>query len=523
MTLRQTRLPLTSREIPTAQFADRASWLMHAQWLRQHLRVSLGLLPQGPRCPLRAKLWGTWDNGTVRCRKVAFESLPGFLVTGNLYEPLTAGRAGAGKIKRYPGVLCPHGHWPDGRLHENDPLGSIALRCMNLAALGAVVFSYDMVGYNDSAQLPHDSSFDDPAWGLTLLSLQTYNSIRALDFLQELPQVNGDRIGVTGASGGGTQSFILAAVDERVTVSGPAVMVSAGFHGGCMCENAPLLRLEGNNVEIAALHAPKPQWLGACLGDWTRHMGIRELPDLRAIYQLFGKADRVQEHMVNMLHNYGVELREHMYGFFARHLLHQRQAPVRLPEKPLLRPPLRDRMVWWGQAAPTPLSTTEIQELWRQRLQAALQPALRNRTSARRQLKPLLGHLVGLSPAALATATTAPLRHVQVELAAGVLQVDWARRMPRDPDAGAKFFSCYRRTPTMHAALELLAVLEAAPAPLTLRCAPGAGALGRYVAAVSDKVRQLESAGGTKAEGVLDLPNLAALGGMTALQLCGPR
>src|SRR2546430_14005818 len=100
-------------------------------------------------------------------------------------------------------------------------------------------------------------------------SLQTWNSIRALDFLESLPDVDRKRLACTGESGGGTQTFMLGAVDDRLAAQVPVVMVSHTMQGGCSCENAPGLRVEYSNMEIAAVPAPRPQILVAATGDWT--------------------------------------------------------------------------------------------------------------------------------------------------------------------------------------------------------------------------------------------------------------
>ena len=127
--------------------------------------------------------------------------------------------------------------------------------------MGCVVFHYDMVGYADSKQIAHRAGFTDAEAELRLQSfmgLQTCNSIRALDFLVSLPDVDPKRIGVTGASGGGTQTFILCAIDDRPAAAFPAVMVSTGMQGGCICENCSYLRVGTGNIELAGLFAPKP-------------------------------------------------------------------------------------------------------------------------------------------------------------------------------------------------------------------------------------------------------------------------
>ena len=132
-----------------------------------------------------------------------FESLPGFLVTGNLYRPPGAGP--------FPAVLSPHGHWTYGRLENTDTVSGPG-RAINLARQGFVVFTYDMIGYADSRQLTHAfGGRRENLWGLSLSGLQLWDSIRALDFLDSLPFVRHDGYGATGESGGGTQTFLLAA------------------------------------------------------------------------------------------------------------------------------------------------------------------------------------------------------------------------------------------------------------------------------------------------------------------------
>ena len=102
------------------------------------------------------------------------------------------------------------------------------------------------------------------------MGLQTWDSIRALDFLESLPDVDGRLLACTGESGGGTQTFMLGAVEDRLAAQAPVVMVSHTMQGGCLCENAPGLRVEYSNMEIAAAAAPRPQVLVAATGDWTK-------------------------------------------------------------------------------------------------------------------------------------------------------------------------------------------------------------------------------------------------------------
>ena len=309
-----------------APLADLADWRRRAAHIRERILSVTGLLPSPRRSPLRARVFGRVEEQGCSVEKVHFESLPGLFVCGNLYRPL--GLTGAA-----PGIACPHGHWSQGRFHQ-DHLGSVPGRGIGLARLGCVAFAYDMVGYNDSAQFEHRLAFGPRAgpWGVGQLGLQLWNSLRVIDFLCSLSDVDPRRIGVTGASGGGTQTFLLTAVDDRVAAAAPVNMISGHMQGGCVCENQAHLRLDLNNIEIAACAAPRPLMMVSATGDWTVHTPYHEYPAVRRVYDLFGAAGRVHTCQVEADHNYNRASREAVYGFFRRYLLGGSGAPVREPD-----------------------------------------------------------------------------------------------------------------------------------------------------------------------------------------------
>jgi hypothetical protein len=311
----------------------RQEWQKRRQEVREQVLVATGLWPMPPKTDLRPVVHGKINRDGYTIEKVFFASLPGHYVTGNLYRP-------TGKKGKLPGVLCPHGHWARGRFFEaNDAAVKAELavggektregaryplqaRCAQLARMGCVVFHYDMVGYADSTALGH-SAFSDADGELrlqSLMGLQTWNSIRALDFLTGLPDVDPARVGVTGASGGGTQTFILCAIDDRPAVAFPAVMVSTQMQGGCSCENCSFLRIGTGNVELAALFAPKPLAMTGA-NDWTIDIERKGLPELKKVYKLYGAEDRVAAWCYPKFgHNYNQVSREKMYNWFNRHL-----------------------------------------------------------------------------------------------------------------------------------------------------------------------------------------------------------
>ncbi len=328
-----------------------AAWNARRQAVREQILVATGLWPLPPRTPLKPVIHGRIDRDGYSVEKVYFASLPGHYVTGNLYRPRTPdGKLRPGKL---PAVLCPHGHWRNGRFYDAGEVAARAqvakkaektieggryplqARCAQLARMGCVVFHYDMVGYADSTTIGHTAftGADAELRLQNLMGLQTWNSIRALDFVCELPGVDASRIGVTGASGGGTQTFILCAIDDRPAAAFPAVMVSTQMQGGCVCENCSYLRIGTGNVEFAAVFAPRPLAMSGA-NDWTIDIERKGLPELKAIYKLYnGQVENVTARCWPMFeHNYNQPAREMMYNWFNKHLKLDQPGPVE--EKP---------------------------------------------------------------------------------------------------------------------------------------------------------------------------------------------
>ena len=293
-----------------ATWTTQKDWQARAKQIRQQILVGAKLDPLPERTPLNAIVRNKRSYNGYTVESAAFEARPGFFVYGNLYRPIKSG----GKA---PGILCPHGHASGrdgGRLRADQQN-----RCATLARMGAVVFSYDMVGYGDSEYLGWDHKHEQA------LTLQTWSSIRALDFLQTLDDVDGERICVTGCSGGGTQTFLLTAIDDRVKVAVPVVMVSAHFFGGCHCESGMPIhktaKLETNNAEIAALAAPRPLLLVSVGGYWTKNNPKVEYPYIRSVFKTFGAEGSVEnKHFADEGHGYQESKRQAMYPFMVKHL-----------------------------------------------------------------------------------------------------------------------------------------------------------------------------------------------------------
>jgi len=347
------------------------AWKERAAEVRQRILVSQGLWPMPKKTPLNPSIHGTITKGSeakgnegtggYTVSNVSFESAPGLFVTGNLYRPL-----GLEENQKVPAVLFAHGHWQNARHADQDAAATrkeiangeerfeeggrsrFQSLCVQLARMGCVVWQWDMLSDSDAVQfsreIVHGFAKQRPEmnsaerWGLyspqaeshlqSIMGLQTLNGIRGVDFVLSLPEVDPKRIAITGASGGGTQTMLVAAVDDRVTLSGPMVMVSTSMQGGCTCENASLLRVGTGNVEFAALFAPKPQIMNTA-DDWTKEFATKGFPDLQKLYGLYGAKNAVAlkrgEHFP---HNYNAVTRSAFYTFVNKHFALGAPEPV---------------------------------------------------------------------------------------------------------------------------------------------------------------------------------------------------
>ncbi len=352
--------PFTAVDSPDA-------WARRAAELRRQTLVAIGLWPLPSRTPLNAIAHTKIERDDYTVEHIILESFPGHFVTGNLYRPKN-------KTGKLPGILSTHGHWPDGRfqdLGEDGVRKAIAdgaerfeaggryplqSRPVQLARMGCIVFAYDMEGYADSIQLPHrpdlregksngeNWNFLSPRAELNLqnmMGLQTWNSIRALDFLCSLEGVDTKRLAITGESGGATQTLLLTAVDDRIALAFPAVMVSTAMQGGCTCENAPYLRIDAGNIDLAALAAPRPLGMTAA-DDWTKEMPAKGFPDLKKLYEMLGRKDDVfLKPLLHFPHNYNSVSRIAMYSFVNKHFkLGLKEPVIDRDYQPLSRPEL---------------------------------------------------------------------------------------------------------------------------------------------------------------------------------------
>lgn len=291
-------------------YTTSSEWERRSEDIRNHILKGAGLEIFPDKCPFKPVFSDRMNYYGYYVQNVAFQSLPGVYVTGSLYVPID-------HEGRMAGVLSPHGHWTKpgeyGRYHPD-----VQKRCAVIARMGAMVLSYDMVGYGQMKELGWRHEHPDT------LKLQLWNSIRCLDFLLYMG-ADPERIGITGASGGATQAIFLAAVDERVSVSVPVDMVSAYFFGGCICESGmPVHKSEHfqtNNVEIAACAAPRPMLLVSVSGDWTKNTPAVECPHIKYIYSLYNKEDNIKNvHLYEDIHGYGLSSRTAVYPFLAEHL-----------------------------------------------------------------------------------------------------------------------------------------------------------------------------------------------------------
>jgi hypothetical protein len=514
-----------------ARVASRARWDAFARRLREHLRVSLGLTPSLPDPPLRALRAEAYRGDGYRIERFALETLPGFYLTGSLFVP------DAPADTRAPVMMQPHGHFEQGRLNEADVLRAVAL-----AQAGVYVLSYDMVGYNDQFQLPHWSAepLEWRRWGFSRAGLQTWNSLCAFEWLRQQQAIDPQRIGCSGISGGGTQTFLLSALEPRLSCAAPVKMVSSVMQGGCICENAPLLRLFAGNPEIAGLTAPRPMLLISDAGDWTRDNPDVVAPYLKRVYGLFRAEEQFAHAHFSEGHQWGAEPRRAYYEWIARVW----RLP-RTPQDPDLRwESLLPALRVWGDALPKPSDAPTGDAVLRLYQRLAGESVARWRRTRRfeAEARTALQSMLGLERVEDARDDPVPdawqgvlpsRRYARLVVALGEASVRrWQRdgyavlRLPELPRPAPKtdyaYLATYNLTPDTARARTLLGVLMRLK-PRATRLAVAAQGAWATLSGIACALAQVPLDAPSLAEPEpLDLPCYDRLGGAATLQRLTP-
>jgi len=288
------------------KFAKPASpdeWRAHARQVREHVLTCLGLWPLPERLPLNPHVSGVLERDGYVVKRIYWQTWPGYYASGYLYMPTeTAFPA--------PGILCPHGHWENGAKHP-----TVQARLISLAKKGYVVLAVDSVhAYNWAA-------------GLVPMTVMCWNNIRGVDLLCSLPEVDTSRLGCTGCSGGGQQTFYMMAIEDRLDVAIPVCMVSefrrilAIDSHHCMCNHVPGILTGTDTPELAACFAPRPSLLICVTQDWTAWLPQEGFPEIRGVYGAFGRDSDVRCTQYDWQHDYSKPMREEAYGWFNRYLM----------------------------------------------------------------------------------------------------------------------------------------------------------------------------------------------------------
>ena len=281
------------------QWEKRKSCLYHE--VRDILEIDSLLAKRVQKKPILSNV-RKFDGYTVQ--NFALETLPGLYVAGSIYSPLAKGDHAL--------IICPNGHFNDGRYREDQQI-----RMGTLARMGAVCVDYDLFGWGESALQVGNAAHRSSAAQV----IQAMNGITILDYMLTQKNIDKEKIGVNGGSGGGTQTVLLTVLDNRYAAAAPVVSLASHFDGGCPCESGLPVTLAcsgTNNAELAALFAPRPLLIVSDGKDWTSSVPTLEYPYLKEIYRYYDREKNVQNvHLPDEGHDFGINKRKAVYDFFA--------------------------------------------------------------------------------------------------------------------------------------------------------------------------------------------------------------
>ena len=310
------RLRADNRPPRTAREAER-----RGAALRARIRAAEGDWPS-KKAPLDPQILGTLERDGYRVERLLFQTWPGCYVTANTYVP-------AGKPGPFPAVLCVHGHWAQARV---DPV--VQARCIGLAKLGYFVLVLDAWGAGERGTHVgqaeyHGGLLGASLWpvGTPLHGMQLYDNVRALDYLQSRPEVIADRIGCTGASGGGNQTTYLSAFDERVKCAVPVCSVGTfrSYLDTASCVDEVLLGglTFAEEGDLLGMVAPRALMVISATRDvyhFSPPVAAEALDRARPYFAAHGVTEHVRHTLIESGHDYNRAMREAMYGWMTRWL-----------------------------------------------------------------------------------------------------------------------------------------------------------------------------------------------------------
>ena len=307
------------------------------EWIerQKHLQATLAAItgPFPDKTPLNAKVTSVVERNNFRVENIIFESQPGFLVTSSLFIP---------KIpdgQQAPAIIYCSGHTLEG---YRSP--TYQHKIINLVKKGFIVFAFDPVGQGERLEYydpetgksvvggpTREHSYPGAQAFITGSSQATYmiwDGIRAVDYLFTRPEVDRERIGITGRSGGGTQSAYIAALDERIYAAAPEAYITSFTR---LLQSIGPQDAEQNlyngirhgidHADLLSVRAPKPAMIIATTNDFFSIQGAREaFREVQDVYLAHGKPENIG--MVEDLEGHAStrKNREAMYAFFQKHL-----------------------------------------------------------------------------------------------------------------------------------------------------------------------------------------------------------
>ena len=284
-------------------YSNKEQWEVRRDSLRREVRQRLELDAFLDSCTLKPLLSKVRKHDGYTTQNICIELTPGQHLFGTIYA--------SSKKGKHALIVCPDGHWPYRyRKDEQQRLGT-------LARMGAVCVDFDLYGWGESekevGEAAHHTSrahVYQAACGYILLDWMLANR----------KDIDPERVGVMGGSGGGTHTVLLSLLDERVTASAPVVHLASHFDGGCPCESGKPVQLSAGGTcepELAAVVAPKPMLVVSDGGDWTSSVPTLEFPYLQRIYGFYNAKDKVRNvHLPNERHDFKENKRQAVYDFF---------------------------------------------------------------------------------------------------------------------------------------------------------------------------------------------------------------